>query len=308
MPISLTCACGALLEIDEKFVGQTIPCPDCRRPVSTRPEAPAAKATCPLAVLSLLLSLGGAFTLLGSAAGVVCGAFSLKRQQAMPELGGRGLAIAGIVMGGCATLLTLALFVLPSVLGVDSMLRQYTFGEDIVYSNDLVAVGKDEDRLNFKVSMKLPNRSWGLVKKAAAGSDETAPWEMAVASLWDDAQVVCILVPPEEVGRLPLPVDALHEFVKSRFIKWLNHNQVKKYEIGDKGLKLEDVREQKEEIGDVSYFRTSLVAGGAERHFKFRVFARGNKVFITAGGTRTRRFSSMEGELDAILKSIDTAN
>src|SRR5579859_5391625 len=40
MAISLTCSCGARLEIDDKFAGQAIPCPDCQQPLNTAAATP----------------------------------------------------------------------------------------------------------------------------------------------------------------------------------------------------------------------------------------------------------------------------
>ena len=34
MAVSLKCGCGARLEIDDKFAGKVIPCPDCQRPLT----------------------------------------------------------------------------------------------------------------------------------------------------------------------------------------------------------------------------------------------------------------------------------
>src|SRR5438552_3405888 len=106
MPIAVTCQCGAKLEIDEKFLGKEIQCPDCQRPLPTKApptppplELPEFRRTDGLAVYSLALALVGAFTLVGSLAAIVVGVQALKRIAARPtKLEGVNLARAGIVL------------------------------------------------------------------------------------------------------------------------------------------------------------------------------------------------------------------
>ena len=71
---------GPRLEIDEKFLGKDIPCPDCARPLPTKApptppplDLPDQHRTSGLAILSLALALVGAFTLVGTLAAVVFG-------------------------------------------------------------------------------------------------------------------------------------------------------------------------------------------------------------------------------------------
>src|SRR5438477_8196278 len=84
MTLSLTCACGARLEIDAKFVGQTIHCPDCNRQLETGSPAAKPAHTSGYALASLVLALAGAFTLAGTVAAIVCGALGLKQIRQAP--------------------------------------------------------------------------------------------------------------------------------------------------------------------------------------------------------------------------------
>src|SRR5207302_8262451 len=101
MTLSLTCTCGARLEIDDKFAGQPINCPDCQRAL----QAPAAKEatgrrTSGLALASILLALIGAFTVVGTLAAVVLGVLALLQIAGKPDrLAGKGYALAGILLG-----------------------------------------------------------------------------------------------------------------------------------------------------------------------------------------------------------------
>src|SRR5262249_15018942 len=107
MTISLTCTCGARLEIDETFAGQTVHCPDCQRPLTTpRPER-AGALTSGVALTSLVLALVGAFTLLGTLLAVVFGALALRDIARRPDqVTGKGYAVAGIALGVFLTALT----------------------------------------------------------------------------------------------------------------------------------------------------------------------------------------------------------
>src|SRR5260221_14179514 len=85
MPISVICRCGGRREIDEKFLGKELPCPDCQRPLPTKAPAtpppldlPDYRRTSGLAVLSLTLALVGAFTIIGTLAAIVIGVFAIR--------------------------------------------------------------------------------------------------------------------------------------------------------------------------------------------------------------------------------------
>src|SRR6516164_7782191 len=111
MPISVTCQCGARLEIDEKFLGKEVLCPDCQRPLPTKApvvppplDLPDYRRTSGLAVLSLTLALVGAFTIVGTLAAIVVGVFALRELGSKSgKLGGVGYARAGIIVGAVFT-------------------------------------------------------------------------------------------------------------------------------------------------------------------------------------------------------------
>src|SRR5436305_15090380 len=77
MTLSLTCACGVHLEVDETFAGQTITCPDCQRPLRVPDARQTPRRTSGLALASLVLALAGALTVLGTLAGVLLGGLAL---------------------------------------------------------------------------------------------------------------------------------------------------------------------------------------------------------------------------------------
>src|SRR5439155_924587 len=154
MPFPIVCECGARLEIDEKFAGQTIACPDCSRPLLTPvPPKPPAK-TSGLALASFLCALIGAFTIVGTVAAMVCGVLALRGiKRAAEPLGGRNLARAGLILGGVFTLLSVAAFLSMERFGLDGLLRSLEMAGRIEYSNDPVS----GESLNGRFTIDRPS-------------------------------------------------------------------------------------------------------------------------------------------------------
>src|SRR5262249_37647746 len=134
MAISLTCSCGARLEIDDTFAGKTIPCPDCQRPLTTPTAAPAAAEEPPpevdshvsgLALTSVIVALVGGFVPAVPLAAIGLGMLALRQIARAPEkIGGVNLARAGIILGGVFTVLNLGALLSSEIFGIDSLLRE----------------------------------------------------------------------------------------------------------------------------------------------------------------------------------------
>lgn len=129
MPISVTCECGAHLEIDEKFLGKEIPCPDCQRPLPTKapPKPPPLeladnRRTSGLAVMSLAVGIVFFFTIIGSLVAIGLGLFAMKVISQSKKLDGLNLARAGVVIGGVGIFATLVMLITP--MGLDSIYRE----------------------------------------------------------------------------------------------------------------------------------------------------------------------------------------
>src|SRR5438034_434889 len=136
MAIAVTCSCGARLEIDDKFVGQSIPCPDCHKPIVAEPPVPPTTRTSGLAVLSLLLALVGAFTIVGTLAAMMCGAIAYRQlTRKRSTVGGFRIAQAGMILGGVFTVLAIAAYGSRSLLGVDSLVRQFLWTNRLDYAS-----------------------------------------------------------------------------------------------------------------------------------------------------------------------------
>src|SRR4051794_647426 len=101
MAISLTCSCGARLEIDDAFAGKVVPCPDCQRPLKTQADEPHAEPrdvpVSGLAIASVILALVGGFTVVGSLVAIGLGYLALRQIARAPDkVGGVNLARAGM--------------------------------------------------------------------------------------------------------------------------------------------------------------------------------------------------------------------
>ena len=292
MPISLTCSCGAKLEIDDKFAGQTIPCPDCNKPLSTVPEPPAKLLPVSgLAVTSLILALVGGFTIVGSLAAVAVGFLAIKQITREPDkIDGLTVARAGIITGGVLTFLTFVLLVSGTTLGVDSLLREFRFGTEVDYKTEDGGTFKITSRnADHDLTIKRPSSAWGRMKNVTAEEDL-----LTLVSLRDDAHLVCLqlTVATEEEA-----LDKMAErFRKSDLVKALDKPQAK---APPTEAEPKDVPESKTKDKTLE-----LRLGNYDRKFLLRVVKVEQVYFLLAGGTRTRRFDRVADDLRQAFDSF----
>ncbi|MBI3410390.1 MAG: DUF4190 domain-containing protein [Planctomycetes bacterium] len=302
MPLPLQCSCGARLEVDDKFAGQTISCPDCGRPLTAPlPPKPAA-TTSGLALASLLLALIGAFTLVGTLTAMVCGFLALRVIRRSPEpLGGKILAQAGLIAGGVFTLLTVAGFFFLDRLGLDGFLRSLDMAGKIVYDkNEKVAHSASATGNNF--SIELPNAAWGkLVSSSSTQAGRENLQEVALFNVWLDAQIVCL----SDWKDRKLPLEACREegtamFKNSRLVKLLAHLS--------ESASAPAVGEPRElrQLGDseIQEFYLDMRLGGIERTFLVRVLRDKSTIGVVAGGARKTRFAKLEKQLREGIESF----
>ena len=110
MALSLTCTCGARFELEDIFSGQTIICPECQQPLQAPSSTLTLRRTSTLALLSLVLALVGAPTLIGSVAAVILGFLAYRQIAKHPDrLVGTGFALTGILGGLLCLLATSAI-------------------------------------------------------------------------------------------------------------------------------------------------------------------------------------------------------
>ena len=124
--IKFTCpACGQHLAGDSSYVGQKFPCPSCQTAITMSAPAaprrvgvvapapivpppmppPASQPILPartsrMAIASLACSIAGLpFGYLGTIPGIICGSKALRQIKKNPGLGGKGMALAGLITG-----------------------------------------------------------------------------------------------------------------------------------------------------------------------------------------------------------------
>ena len=160
MAIPITCSCKAQLEIDEKFAGQTITCPDCNQSLEIPAPEKLTIRTSGLALTSLMLALVGACTVVGTVAAVVVGVFGVLQIRKHPDkISGKEYAYAGIALGGFFTLISLFAYSPFELFGVDNLLQQSQWIGRLSYPEKLEV---ELPREGFKI--KRPNKQWGVLR------------------------------------------------------------------------------------------------------------------------------------------------
>ena len=199
MPLSLTCSCGAKLEIDDKFAGQVIACPDCRKEIPTTAQPIRALRTSWFAIFAMVFAIIGAFSVVGTLAAVFCGWRALRHIRLYPEkVGGRKFAWAGICLGAAFSLLSLACYYSPDILGLDGFFRQIEWASKLDYGGDLKLSRETSHPAKFWITR--PNRSWGIVDVTKLGNlpkyvkDSAKADDLILIQPWYDAQVACLTI------------------------------------------------------------------------------------------------------------------
>jgi hypothetical protein len=197
MTISLTCACGVRLEIDDTFAGKTINCPDCQRSITAPKPEQEGLRTSGLAIGSLTLALVGAFTVVGTLLAVVVGLLGLQGIRRAPErVTGRGFALTGIGLGIAFTVITLLGLIRGDLFGLSGWYGNQRWAGKLDYD------GPDEIvRPTEGFAIRRPSRKWGVYRNAG-----TKPGALPeVGHVWDDLLLVNV---EEDAQLLVIPQGA----------------------------------------------------------------------------------------------------
>jgi hypothetical protein len=302
MTLPLSCACGARLEIDEKFAGQEISCPDCQRSLSVPPLPKPPSTTSGLALASFLLALIGAFTIVGTLAAMVCGFLALRAIERSPQpLGGKYLARAGLIMGGVFMLLTVAAFFTMERFGLDGLLRSLELAGSIEYGDVMTLHTNSPTGGGF--AMERPSLAWGKLKSsntaAPDGGDNLQ--DLTLFNVWEDAQIVCLGKWFDR--KMPLETcrqEGLAMFQNCRLVKMLARvpQQAPPPPVGD----MRELRQLAD--SDIQEFYLDLRLGGIDRTFLVRVLRDGSQIYVVAGGARKKRFGKLEEQLQAAVEKF----
>jgi hypothetical protein len=308
MPFSLTCACGARLEIDDKFAGQQITCPDCQRPVQAPKADQPARRTSGLALTSLVLALVGAFTVVGTVVAIVLGALALVQMAGRSDrLAGRGYAIAGILVGIVMTGGTVFALTSIELFGLTGMMSNAYWAGKLDYGGTLEVVREKEG-----FAIKRPSEKWGVYKtKQQIGTGDPAPIDdrfflddLLLVFPDEDAVVLCFTEAPVDKG--------IEECRDIAFRKVFEHGE--KFGLftkESKGLRLpprSESRSRPPPVNDVQIVeeRVSKKVGSEDKTFLMRVLKKrgDNRMFVIVAGTRQSHFGRMQSTFRQMMDSF----
>jgi hypothetical protein len=301
MTISLTCACGVHLEIDDAFAGKTVNCPDCQRPLTPPKPEPTGLQTSGFALASLILALVGAFTLLGTALAVVFGVLALRDIARRPEqVSGRRYALAGISLGAFLTLVTAFVLTSTDLFGLSSLPARLHWAGKLEYGGPEEVVRRTED-----YAIKRPSPKWG-VKKSEREEAQHVFDDLVMVNIEEDAYLLCYALTVERESSL----EKCREEVLSDF------------RTNDRGemfggtarpsprasVSVISTKNLKEEVVGTAEGVQMLVEksmAGQRRRFLIRVIKAPEEgtAFVLIGGARWNHFARVEPE---ILKAMDS--
>ncbi len=307
MPLTITCACGAHLEIDEKFVGQEIACPDCSRPLRVEPPPPRRHLRVSgLAVGSLIVGLVGFFTLVGSAVAIALGLVAQRRiTDQSDRLTGVGFAHAGLAVGAAGIFATLGLLLAPDLLGLDVFVREFEWAGRLDYSY-LATTNPPTVTLteqNSDLSIIPPAGRWGHF---GVGDTRSSNGDRFIlVEVRQDAQLACQtadLDGDEDIDSLRRK--AIDKFVHSDLVRLLSHQRgsppVPTKGAPDREPKERDVKPAQDGQQE---FVLDLRLGGHDRTFLLRVGRKGPLLVALVGGSRKAQFDRLR---DQFRKAFDS--
>jgi hypothetical protein len=297
MPFSLTCACGARLEIDDKFAGQALTCPDCQRPLQTPGGPEPVRRTSWLALTSILLALVGAFTIIGTVLAIVLGVLALVQMVGRSDrLAGRGYAIAGIVLGVLFTGGTLFALTSVELFGLSAMMNDAYWQGKLDYSGPLEI---KQSRQGFAITR--PSDKWGVYQSISA--DHVAE-DLLIVRPDEDAVVLCFA---DQIGR-----DAGMERCRERVMQILRGEKFGLFISSRRSAFPPQVSEEtptrpptKDGVDRIE-IPVNKKVGSEDKRFLVLILKRRNDdmMYVAVAGTRRNQFSKIEPELRQALDSF----
>jgi hypothetical protein len=294
MAISLQCVCGAKLDIDDRFLGQKIPCPDCNRLLDTNPPLGPPKTTSPWALAALVLPLAGMLTFVLPVAGILCGVIGLRQLQRNPTMGGRNFAKVGIALGGTFAALSVLALGMGEFLNLDGMLRVFLTPRELTpASTEKYIIGIPPPFETVTFALRLPNRGW--IKVPVKNADEAI--DLTLTNPWLDMQTVCfaIVIDAEDDARMKV----IQRFIDTKLAKDLNHDPEAAPFPGPNQIK--SVNDSPEK-GQRQLFEVDMVMAGIPRVFLFKIWPEKGRVNAVVAGCRKSRFGSEEATLHKLLE------
>lgn len=298
MAISLTCECGARLEIDDNFAGQAISCPDCSRPLKAPSEAQTVRRTSGLALTSILLALVGAFTVVGTVLAVVFGALALMHiKRRSDRISGSAYAVAGIVLGILFTGFSLFAYSSVELFGIGRLMVEAKWAGKLDYPEDDTVVRK-------YFSIKRPSKAWGVFRETQfqpfGGPFDNSLEEVLLVNVADDTHLFAL---PKRVIA-DWEREALEEFKRYTRIEFYGRQNPMdpsaRYQV--------DSTKRPEPIDRIDTIEMTISKrlGGQERRFILRAHKKRGDVmmFLVAAGARPANFDRVEPQLREALDSF----
>jgi hypothetical protein len=160
MSLSLICACGARIPLDDALAGTEVACPECQQLLKAPAvaQSPAVR-TSAFALASLVLALVGAFTLVGTLAAIACGLIAVATiLRDRERLAGLGFAVAGIALGFLFTALTAFALFGPKSFSVGDWVREKNMAGFVDHSGPLEVAAKG-------CTITRPGETWGVARR-----------------------------------------------------------------------------------------------------------------------------------------------
>jgi uncharacterized protein DUF4190 len=295
MAISLKCVCGAVLDIDDRFQGTKIPCPDCNRLLDTSPPLGPPKTTSGWALAAFVLPLVGMLTFVGPVAGIVCGILGLRQVRLDPTVGGRNFARAGIALGGVFALLSMMALTMGEFFNLDGMLRVFLTPRDLTpQSADKDVLGTPPLAESWTFALRLPTRGW--IKIPVKNVDDGV--DLTLANPWLDMQAVCFSIGNVDEKLDDIRMKAIQRFLDTKLVSDLNRGvEAPQFPNPDQ---IKSTAESPDK-GPRQLFEIDLTLGRIPRVFLFRTWWDKARVNAVVVGCRKTRFVSEEETLHKLL-------
>lgn len=313
MAVSLTCECGARLQIDDKFAGQTVFCPDCQRALKAPKTEPAPARTSGFALASIVLALVGAFTILGTVAAVILGIVALAQISRQGErLSGKRYAIAGIALGVVMTASTV--FALSSIelMGLPNLVSDLQWKGKLDFGGPLEVVHEETNGGGF--SIKRPSERWGVYKPAGLGPnalpDRHTAAELLLVEPGDDIVVLCFAERVSNNSSIYTCLDMAQKKVQDRYYEGLFSKSTKDLRgtVTAEGA----VKALPKTADNVLAAERVVVkrVGNEEKMLLLRVYKKENDemMYVVVGGTRKGNFARLEPKMREAMDSFKILN
>jgi hypothetical protein len=299
MPFALTCTCGARLEIDDKFAGQTIACPDCQQPLQTAPAGFDRQQTSGLALASIIMALTLAFTVVGTIAAVMLGALALLQISRDPQkLAGRGYAIAGIAIGIPMTAVTLLAVIFAGssieLFGLTGMVGNAYWAGKLDHGGPL-----EVERPREGFAIKRPSSKWGVNKPASFFNEHV--WEEVLLVVPEEDMVV--LCYAERLGNPAQSIDSCRDKAVQDFKRTVKAGLF--HDTSSKANRNASVTEKASKRSPAKD-RLSMIEvqidkrlASEDKSFLLRVYKMDgdDQMFVVIGGVRRSQFARLEPQL-----------